>query len=218
MAQESLVSISEASHILGVSEASLRQWTDEGKIKAFVTPGGHRRYSKAELIRFMDSNQKMLGIKDLVVELADPAKMHREIFRASIETTSRYSRLNAESREHLAHLGRRLLGLIVQYITEPSQRQETLKLARDIGNGLGETLVNAGLSLTDSVEAFILHRKPIVDAATHLVSGKEAFDGRIVEAIPLIVQVLDEALVALVATYQQYQSLSQDPDKGDTLA
>lgn len=217
MAQESLVSISEASHILGVSEASLRQWTDEGKIKAFVTPGGHRRYSKAELIRFMDSNQKMLGIKDLVVELADPAKMHREIFRASIETTSRYNKLNAESREHLANLGRRLLSLIVQYITEPSQRQETLKLARDIGNGFGETLVHTGLSLTDSVEAFILHRKPIVEAATHLVSRKEAFDGHIVEAIPLIVQVMDEALVALVATYQQYQNLSQNPDKGDTL-
>ncbi len=218
MAQESLVSISEASHILGVSEASLRQWTDDGKIKAFVTPGGHRRYSKAKLIRFMNSNQKMLGIKDLVVELEDPAKMHREIFRASIETTSRYSKLNAESREHLANLGRRLLNLVVQYITEPSKSQETLKSARDIGNGFGETLVNTGLSLTDAVEAFTLHRKPIVDAATHLVSRKEAFDGRIVEAIPLIAQVMDEALVALVAVYQQSQSLSPGPDKGDTLA
>ncbi len=49
MGQETLLNISEASRILGVSEAALRQWTGEGKIKAFVTPSGHRRYSQADL-------------------------------------------------------------------------------------------------------------------------------------------------------------------------
>ena len=49
MTQEPLLSISEASQLLGFSEAALRQWTDEGKIKAFITPGGHRRYVRAEL-------------------------------------------------------------------------------------------------------------------------------------------------------------------------
>ena len=72
-----LVSISEASRILGVSEPALRQWTDEGKIRAFVTPGGHRRYSVTELKRFMSSPQKLLSIKDLVVKLEDTAGMHR---------------------------------------------------------------------------------------------------------------------------------------------
>jgi hypothetical protein len=32
--EEAFLNISEASRILGVSEAALRQWTDEGKIKA----------------------------------------------------------------------------------------------------------------------------------------------------------------------------------------
>ncbi len=48
MSQRSLLSISEASRMLGIREATLRQWTDAGKIRAFVTPGGHRRYSKNE--------------------------------------------------------------------------------------------------------------------------------------------------------------------------
>ena len=216
MAQESLVSISEASHIVGVSEAALRQWTNEGKIKAFITPGGHRRYSKADLKKFMSSHQKMLGIKDLVVELEDTVQLHREIGKSYLSATSWYNNLGEESQEHLAHLGRHLLNLIIRYITEPSKREETIKLASDVGHDYGETLAKIGLPLTESVEAFILHRQPITNATTHLMKKKEAFAGRVVEAIPLVVRVMDEALVALVAAHQQYRNGIQSESKGET--
>ena len=62
------------------------------------------------------------------------------------------------------------------------------------------------LPLTDSVEAFLLHRDPIMNAATHLMRKREAFTGRIVEAIPMVTSVMDEALVALVAARQQYHN------------
>ncbi len=202
MAEESLISISEASQLLGVSEAALRQWTDEGKIRAFVTPGGHRRYSRAELRKFMGSHPRMLGIKDLVVELEETARQHREISRSSLKNTAWYGRLNEEAQEHLADLGRRLLNLIIKYITEPSHRPETIQLIRDVGHDHGEMLARLELPLTDSVEAFILHRDPIMNAATHLMRKKEAFTGRIVEAIPLVAHVMDEALVSLVAAHQ----------------
>ncbi|MEE9528992.1 MAG: helix-turn-helix domain-containing protein [Dehalococcoidia bacterium] len=214
MDQESLVSISEASHILGVSEAALRQWTDEGKIKAFITPGGHRRYSKADLKKFMGSHQRALGIKDLVVELEDTVQAHREISRTSLNTTLRYKQLSAESQEHFADLSRRFLNLIIRYVAEPSKREETIKLARDTGHSFGETLAKLGLPLTDSVEAFILHRNPIMNATTHLMRKKEAVTGRVVDAIPLIAHVMDQALVSLVAAHQQYQNLSQSEGKG----
>ncbi len=214
MDQESLVSISEASHILGVSEAALRQWTDEGKIKAFITPGGHRRYSKADLKKFMGSHQRALGIKDLVVELEDTVQAHREISRTSLNTTLRYKQLSAESQEHFADLSRRFLNLIIRYVAEPSKREETIKLARDTGHSFGETLAKLGLPLTDSVEAFILHRNPIMNATTHLMKKREAVTGRVVDAIPLIAHVMDEALVSLVAAHQQYQNLSQSESKG----
>ncbi len=44
-----LVSIREASRLLGVSEATLRSWSNDGQIKPFITPGGHRRYHIEEL-------------------------------------------------------------------------------------------------------------------------------------------------------------------------
>ncbi len=214
MSQESLVGISEASHLLGVSEAALRQWTDEGRIKAFVTPGGHRRYSKADLKKFTSSPQKALDIKDLAAELEGTVHLLREIARTSLSTTSWYRKLSEESQQRFADLGRHLLSLIIRYVTEPSKREETIKLARDVGHSLGETLAKLGLPLTDSVEAFVLHRDPIMNATTHLMRKREALSGRVVEAIPLVAHVMDEALVSLVAAHQQYQNLFQSARQG----
>ena len=212
MDQESLISISKASHILGVSEAALRQWTDEGKLRAFITPGGHRRYLKADLKKLMSQHTRTLGVKDLVIELEDTARLHREIGHASLENTSWFNKLNQESQERLADIGRRLLNLIVKYIAEPSKREETIKLVRDVGYDHGKTLADLGLPLVDSVEAFILHRNPIMNATAHLVRRKEAFTGRIVEAISLVAHVMDEALVALVAAHQQCHDGAQEGD------
>jgi DNA-binding transcriptional MerR regulator len=201
--------------MMGVSEAALRQWTDEGKIKAFITPGGHRRYSRVELKKFTGSHPKMLGIKDLVFELEDTAQTHRELARASLSATKWYHRLSEESQENLAQQGRLLLNLIIKYITEPSRRDETIQRARDVGREKGKILASLGLSLTDSVEAFLVHRDPILNAATHLMRKKEAFTGRIVESIPKVAHVLDEALVSLVAAHQELRnSHTEDESKG----
>jgi excisionase family DNA binding protein len=195
-----LLSIREASESLGVSEAALRQWTDEGKVKAFVTPGGHRRYSVVELKRFMESHRRVLGVRDLVAEIEAAPGTHPELFKAAM--TKWYDRVDAESRDRLSALGKNMMGVVVAYVSEPSRRVDILAEARECGKRFGELLCGVGLPLTESVEAFISHRDPLISAATHMMSKKEALSGRVVEAIPMVVSVMDEALVALVHSYE----------------
>ena len=214
MPEESLISISEASQVLGVSEAALRQWTGEGKIKAFITPGGHRRYARAGLKKFMNSNPRALRVKDLVAELAETAPRHREIALASPKETAWYDRLSKKAQGHLADLGRRMLKLIIKYVTEPSRREQTLQLIREVGRDHGEALARMELPLTDSIEAFLRHRDPIMHAATHLMKKREGFTGRVVESIPMVGYVMDEALVALVAAHQQYRGRVETSGSG----
>jgi excisionase family DNA binding protein len=204
--EEAFLNISEASRILGVSEAALRQWTDEGKIKAFITPGGHRRYSRADLKRLTGSHHRMLGVKDLVSEIEETVELHHEISRKSLDSEPWYNKLTRESQDHLADLGRRLLSLIIKYITEPSKREENIHLARQVGHDMGETLAARGLPLADAVEVFMMHREPVINASTSLLKKREAFSGRVVDAIPLAIHVIDETLVALVAAHQQYRN------------
>jgi len=211
--ERSLVSISEASRILGVSEATLRQWTDDGKIQAFVTPGGHRRYSRVDIRRFAGLQRKVHGVKDLVTELQEAASLQRGVAQLNFPATSWYGKLGDESYESLAQCGRQLLGLVIRYVTEPSKQEETIELARDVGRDFGIELIKQGLSLTDALEAFLLHRTPFVTATTNLMKKREMLNERAVEAIPLVNRIMDEALVSLVTAYQQEKVLPQQTDR-----
>jgi excisionase family DNA binding protein len=46
---------SQAALYLGVSLATIRRWTDAGHIACYRTPGGQRRFSRAQLDNFITS-------------------------------------------------------------------------------------------------------------------------------------------------------------------
>jgi len=204
--QEVRVNISKASQILAVSEQALRQWTDEGKIKAFITPGGHRRYSRVELRRFINQNRKTLGIKDLVTDLEHVVPVLHDTATNYLRSTTWQGQLDSESQKYLASLGRRLLELIIKSVSEASWQAETSEAVKGVGADFGWILSRQGLPLTDAVQTFIQHRDPIIKVTTEMLKKREGFDRRIVEAIPMVNNAMDEALISLVATYQQQQS------------
>ncbi|GAB6137262.1 hypothetical protein JCM15060_04510 [Halanaerobaculum tunisiense] len=51
------LSIREAAEFLGVAQSTLRRWDNEGKLVAYRTQGGHRRYDKEKLIAFQDKEE-----------------------------------------------------------------------------------------------------------------------------------------------------------------
>jgi len=204
--EPTLVSISEASRLLGVSEATLRQWTDEGKIRAFITPGGHRRYHKAELRSFVGRQQRVHSLKDLVTRIEDTPPLHRQVAYTHFVTASWYRRLDAGSQKKLAEMGRHLLRLVIRYLTEPIRQQEVEQAARSIGTEFGVQAARLGLSLTETLETFMLHRNPVLNSATDLMKRREVLSEKAVEAIPLVTRLMDETLIALVASYQQHRN------------
>ena len=204
MKPKPLVGISQASRLLGVSEATLRQWTDDGSIKAFVTPGGHRRYSKEELKGFLSSHENLLGVKDLLGKLEKTAETHREMGAAFLHSTVWYERMSAEHKRSLAILGRQVLDLMMSYAAAPQKRVEVLSQAREIGRSFGDTLAAEGVPLTDSVQAFISHRDPVTDMVTEMLRKKELVGEGVLAAMPRMEQIMDSALVSLVEAHQRY--------------
>ena len=47
------IALGEASRLLGVDPDTLRRWADEGRVPAFTTPGGHRRFERRALERLV---------------------------------------------------------------------------------------------------------------------------------------------------------------------
>jgi hypothetical protein len=140
-----------------------------------------------------------------VAELQDTVEAHREVSRSFMKSAPWFETLSPESQQHVIFLGRELHGLIVKYATDPGHRAETMQQASDIGSQFGVTLARLGLPLTDSVEAFISHRDPIVQMVTHLILKKETLSDRVVQTIPLITVVIDKALVSLMLAHQQFR-------------
>jgi hypothetical protein len=197
-----LVSIKEASRILGVSEATLRTWSNEGQVKAFVTPGGHRRYHLEEMKQLISSRHRSPGMTDITREFAQTPVIHQEL-NASVANRSWYGELTAEQNQQLMAMGQGMLNLMLKYLTLPSRRPETLALARGKGEEFGVMVAGIGLSLTDSVETFIQHRGHVMQFINGVLSKKGAPPKRAAEAFSLVTELMDEALIALINTHQR---------------
>ena len=80
------LTLGQAARFLGVAQSTIRKWSDHGRVPAFYTPGGHRRYRRADLDKFLESSgpgaREHAGPTVLVVD--DDDRM-REYMRASLE-------------------------------------------------------------------------------------------------------------------------------------
>ena len=65
---EKMISISKASKILGVDIRTLQRWDNDGKLKAYRTLGGHRRYKLSEIESLISDSIKENTIKELKKE------------------------------------------------------------------------------------------------------------------------------------------------------
>ncbi|MDL1971043.1 MAG: response regulator [Candidatus Desulfofervidaceae bacterium] len=57
------VTTAEASKLCGVTRTTIVKWIDEGSLKAFVTPGGHRKIRREDLEKFIQK-QGLYSLKE----------------------------------------------------------------------------------------------------------------------------------------------------------
>ena len=53
-AQPEWLTLGQAAKYVGVAQSTMRKWSDLGRVSAFYTPGGHRRYRRSDLDQFLD--------------------------------------------------------------------------------------------------------------------------------------------------------------------
>ena len=80
------LTLGQAAKYLGVAQSTIRKWSDQGRVPAFYTPGGHRRYRRADLEAFLERSgpggRDQAGPRVLIVD--DDAGT-RAFVRASLE-------------------------------------------------------------------------------------------------------------------------------------
>lgn len=157
------LSLSEASRVLGVSPATLRRWSDAGRLRVFTTPGGHRRFSRASLERLLPADRSRRP--SLTAAGLTPSRIARSYRRASREVAPELPwvlTLTDEQRVLFRERGHVLAASLLQYLdsTQPETRAHHLKAASGSAAEYGTVAHSLGLSLSQTVEGFLRFRAP----------------------------------------------------------
>lgn len=205
MEQKQLLSIREASQLLGVSMATLRQWTDEGLIPAFVTPGGHRRYSPESIEEFIASHRNTRRIKDITAEMEGRLSDYHEMGRAFLEEQRLYDLLSPEAWQRLSHLGREIIRLAAEAVTTELEvgSGERSNEADRMGRELGKIFAMAGIPINVTLRLLLRERELLLDNLMRSIKAKGMRIQRLLGSLPVVNSLLDEIIASAVEEYSQ---------------
>ena len=80
------LTLGQAAKYLGVAQSTIRKWSDQGRVPAFYTPGGHRRYRRGDLDAFLErSGPNAAAHSGPVVLIVDDDERLREYVRVNLE-------------------------------------------------------------------------------------------------------------------------------------
>jgi excisionase family DNA binding protein len=79
------LTLGQAAKYLGVAQSTIRKWSDQGRVPAFYTPGGHRRYRRRDLELFVDRSGPAGRPSGPLVLVVDDDPKLREYMRVNLE-------------------------------------------------------------------------------------------------------------------------------------
>ena len=184
------LSLRDACRLLDVSNTTLRQWADNGYLRVYRTPGGHRRILRDDVDTFANASElaQELGRGD-AIEGSALRKIRRSLSRNDVLQQPWYQSVEEEGKVRMRLFGRRLLSLLLQEAGSRRRRQELLEEARLLGREYGTEMSERGVTLKDTIEAFVFFRTMVLD------STNPGTWGRIIEAA-------DKVLVGMAASYE----------------
>ena len=92
------LTLGQAARFLGVAQSTIRKWSDQGRVPAFYTPGGHRRYRRRDLEAFLERSGPGARSGGPLVLVVDDDDRLREYMRVNLEVEG-YSVREAASAE-----------------------------------------------------------------------------------------------------------------------
>lgn len=205
------LSLGPASRLLGVDPDTLRRWADAGRVAAWTTPGGHRRFDRHVLERLSVDRRTGGPARPLASLGASPARLTR-VYRQRYATEPTHERVAAApldegEREDYRREGRRLIGALVAYLdadaADTTGRDAAEADASAIVDAHGERAAAAGVSLTEAVALFVTARGPFLAEIAGLGRRRSLDPSRLAVLYGEASGLLDRLLLRFIAAHQR---------------
>ncbi len=155
-----------ACRLLDVNEATLRQWADNGHLRVYRTPGGHRRFLSEDVMSLTNTAQTDAGrAAEYEVEGSALRLIRRRLQGESVTRQPWYQSVQEDGRDRMRLFGRRMLTLLVHEPQVRRQRQEALAESNVLGREYGTEMSEKGVSLKDTLEALVFFRSMVLDSS-----------------------------------------------------
>lgn len=156
----------DACRLLDVNEATLRQWADNGHLRVYRTPGGHRRFLSEDVMSLTNTARTDADrAPEYEVEGSALRLIRRRLQGESVIRQPWYQSVQEDGRDRMRLFGRRMLTLLVHEPQVRRQRQEALAESNVLGREYGTEMSEKGVSLKDTLEALVFFRSMVLDSA-----------------------------------------------------
>ena len=101
------LTLGQAAKYLGMAQSTIRKWSDSGRLPAFYTPGGHRRYRRSDLDQFLERGGAAAPRRSegrRLILIVDDDERLREFVRVNLEMEGYGVREASSAEEGLAAL------------------------------------------------------------------------------------------------------------------
>ena len=197
------LSLGPASRLLGVDPDTLRRWADAGRVRAYSTPGGHRRFSRADLERLAAARRTTR--RPLSAYGTTPDRLNRAYARTyrGNGAPASLDRLEGDARDAFRAEGRRLVAVLLAYLdaSRAADRDRWEAEALDLIGATAHRLASSGASATEVVEVYLRARAPLLGEIGALGRRRALDSTNLAALFARAVGLLDRLLLHLVAVH-----------------
>lgn len=201
------LSLGPASRLLGVDPDTLRRWADEGRIEAFTTAGGHRRFLRATVERILEARRH-----DATVRLASLgatkdrlSRAYRRGYLSTSEVGDVRDAIPEVDRDAFRDGGRALVAAMLAHLdaADDEERDRAAATAVHLTEDLARRLAAAGIPLGEAVSLFVAARRPFLTELGVIARHRSLDPDRLATIYDSSSRLLDRLLLQLVATHQE---------------
>jgi excisionase family DNA binding protein len=202
MSQEKWLTTTEAAELLGVHPATIRRWADDGDVPMMTTPGGHRRFALSDLNQLAGAATS-LDVAGFENRWAQQALDHT---RDQLQAKKQHVLMGSfgdDERSRGRELGRRLLGLILRYVSLQQGGEELLDEVRQIGHQYAQTAKASQMPLNQALQVAMFFRDGMIETTLDVPPGVSRSDRSQRHLLQRLNPVLNTLQLAIVDAYQE---------------
>ena len=197
------LTIREASALVGVSVATLRRWCDAGRVHVFTTPGGHRRFDRADVLELLpaaDIPARLDGSEDTTFAIVEG---YRRAMRRFPGLPKGLRELPEGDRAELRRHGHSIVEALVETLdAPPSDEGPHCDRATNSAAACGRIARNAGLTFQDTLALFVRFRAPFLHELGAVCRMRGLTGATATALLERASDLMDRMLPAIVTGYE----------------